>query len=72
VSLRLGIGADADGFGYAMDLGLPIPIAGPPPSMFNSDPIIKAESVWSGSLLRPGTLLSERRGTTVRVRGDDG
>jgi predicted ATPase len=73
VSLRLGIGADADGFGYAMDLGLPIPIKDPiPGSMFNSDPVIKAESVWSGALLRPSTLLSERRGSTVRVRDDDG
>lgn len=70
VALRLGFGAD-EGFGYALDLGLPIP-SGDPPSLFNRDPVLKAEAIWSGPLLRPGSLLTERRGPVVRVRTDDG
>jgi predicted ATPase len=63
VALRLGFAGD--GFGYAIDFGLPAPDA---TSMFGRDPEIKAESVWSGPVLRPGTLLSERRGGSVRLR----
>lgn len=71
IALRLGFASDADGFGYAVDFGQPIP-HGDPPSMFNRDPVIKAESLWSGPVLRPGALLTERRGPMVRVRIDDG
>jgi predicted ATPase len=71
VSLRLGFGSD--GFGYAIDFGLPQPDTGArDPSMFGRDPEIKAESAWSGPFLRPSTLLSERRGLGVRLRGDGG
>jgi len=63
VALRLGF--SGDGFGYAIDFGLPAPDV---TSMFGRDPEIKAESVWSGPVLRPGTLLSERRGGRVRLR----
>jgi predicted ATPase len=65
VALRLGFGGD--GFGYAIDFGLPRPDAS---SLFSRDPEIKAESVWSGPFLRPSTLLSERRGPSVRLRTD--
>ena len=68
VALKLGFAADADGFGYAIDFGLPVPAT----TMFGQDPVIKAEAVWSGPILRPATLLSDRRGPTARVRGDDG
>lgn len=68
VALRLGVGADASGFGYAVDFGLPVPSR----TMFGADPEIKAESVWSGPVLRAGSLLCERRGAASRVRGDDG
>ncbi|MEO5534530.1 MAG: AAA family ATPase [Pseudolysinimonas sp.] len=71
VALRLGFSSDSDGFGYAIDLGLPIP-QGAPPTMFGRDPVIKAESLWSGPVLRPASVLTERRGAVVRVRGDDG
>ena len=67
VALRLGFAGD--GFGYAIDFGLPAPDA---TSMFGRDPEIKAESVWSGPVLRPGTLLSERRGGSVRLRSEGG
>jgi predicted ATPase len=69
VSLRLGF--SGDDLGYAIDLGLPVP-AEAGPTAFGLDPEIKVESVWSGAILRPATLLSERRGPIVRIRGDDG
>jgi predicted ATPase len=72
VSLRLGFAGDD--FGYAMDLGLPVP---PPRSMgvasaFTLDPEIKRECTWSGPVLRPAAMLTDRRGGLVRVRDDDG
>jgi predicted ATPase len=66
VSLRLGFAGDD--FGYAMDLGLPTPSS----SAFGHDPEIKRECLWSGPVLRPSTLLVDRRGPVVRVRRDDG
>jgi predicted ATPase len=73
VALKLGFASDADGFGYAIDFGLPVPAGrSMPPSLFGRDPVIKAESLWSGPMLRQGALLTERRGPVVRVRTDDG
>ena len=66
IAVRLGFAGD--GFGYAMDLGIPVPGI----TMFGRDPEIKVESVWSGPLLRPSALLSERRGPSIRLRDDDG
>ncbi|WP_395638189.1 AAA family ATPase [Pseudolysinimonas sp.] len=68
VALKLGFAADAGGFGYAIDFGMSTPAQ----TMFGQDPVIKAEAVWSGPMLRPAALLSDRRGPTARVRGDDG
>ncbi|CAN5251660.1 AAA family ATPase [soil metagenome] len=62
IAVRLAFGADD--FGYAMDLGIPIPSE----TAFGRDPEIKVEAVWSGPFLRPSTLLSERRGGSVRMR----
>lgn len=67
IALRLGFAGD--GLGYAIDLGLPIPSN---LTMFGRDPEIKIESIWHGPVLRPSTLLSERRGGHVRVREPDG
>lgn len=67
VHLRLGFASDD--FGYAIDLGLPV---GGGLSMFNLDPEIKAESVWSGATLRPATLLTDRHGPLVRIRDESG
>lgn len=64
VSLRLGFSGDE--FGYAMDLGLPTPSS----SAFGHDPEIKRECIWAGEILRPATLLVERRGPLVRSRSD--
>lgn len=67
VALRLGFASDE--FSYAIDLGLPVPSDR---TMFGRDPEIKVESVWSGPVLRPSTLLTERHGPLVRIRGADG
>ncbi|KQP35508.1 AAA family ATPase [Pseudorhodoferax sp. Leaf274] len=70
VSLQLGFGSDApEGFGYAIDIGLPIPRS---TSVFNHDPEIKREAVWNGPFLRPASLLVERRGAALRIRGATG
>jgi predicted ATPase len=65
VNLRLGF--LGENVGYAIDLGLP-PL---PPEGFN-DPEIKLETVWAAPALRPASLLAERRGPHVKLRGDDG
>lgn len=67
VNLRLGF-ASGD-YSYAIDLGLPSPLSY---SAFNHDPEIKRECVWKGEILRPATMLTDRRGALVRVRTDGG
>ena len=67
VGLRLGFAADE--LSYAVEFGLPGPAG---PTMFSLDPEVKVESVWSGLLLRPGTLQTERHGSAVRVRDSSG
>src|SRR5688572_5073784 len=62
ISLKLGFASDA--FGYAIDLGLPVPGG----SVFDHDPEIKREVVWSGPSLRPSAVLVDRRGPFVRSR----
>jgi len=62
VSLRLGFASEQ--FGYAIDLGLPTPSS----SAFALDPEIKRECVWNGEILRPASLLVDRRGPLVRTR----
>jgi predicted ATPase len=66
VALRLGfVGED---FGYTIDLGLPEPSG----SAFVHDPQIKRECIYGAPVLRPGSLLVDRRGPLVRVRSDSG
>ncbi|HKB68885.1 MAG TPA: AAA family ATPase [Pyrinomonadaceae bacterium] len=66
VNLRLGFAGDD--FGYAIDLGLPSPSK----SAFGLDPEIKTECIWAGPILRPATMLVERRAWVVRTRNGDG
>jgi predicted ATPase len=66
IGLRLGF-ADDD-FGYAIDLGLPQEGG----TAFGLDPEVKRECTWSGPLLRPATLLTDRAGRFVRIRDADG
>ena len=67
--LRLGFAGDTGDFSYAIDLGKPAPDA---TSMFNSDPDIKREVIWSGPVLRPSAVLADRNNAIVRIRGADG
>lgn len=69
VSLRLGVAGDD--FGYAVDFGLPTPV---PETLtaFGLDPEIKRECTWSGPVLRPAAMLTDRRGGIVGIRDDDG
>jgi predicted ATPase len=70
-SLKLGIGSSsAEAFSYAIDLGMPISIPGG--SAFDHDPEVKSEMIWSGLLLRPSSMLVERRNAQLRVRSQDG
>ena len=66
VSLRLGFAGDE--FGYAIELGLPAPGAG----AFTHDPEIKRECVWTGPVVRPATVLVDRRGPLVKTREEAG
>jgi predicted ATPase len=67
--LRLGFAGAAGDFSYAIDLGKPAPDA---TSMFNSDPDIKREVIWSGPVLRPSAVLADRNNAIVRIRDADG
>ena len=69
--MQLRLGFNAEDFGYAVDLGYPNrdPKAG---SAFLLDPEIKHESIWSGDVLRPSSLLIDRRGPSLRAVNDAG
>jgi predicted ATPase len=68
VSIKLGFASED--YGYAIDLGLPI--RPPPPSWFTRDPVIKAESLWAGQLLKRTNAYAERTGPSVRIRDRTG
>jgi predicted ATPase len=65
VSLKLGF--SSEDYGYAIDLGLPI--AG---GKFGRDPQIKAESLWTGPLLKRANCFAERHGPSVTLRDKNG
>ncbi len=69
VSLKLGF-AGPD-YGYAIDLGLPQKIE-KSDLLFYRDPVIKAESVWTGETLKRANAFAERRGPLARVRNEAG
>lgn len=69
VALKLGFASQE--YGYAIDLGLPAPDRDPVnPTMFGQDPVIKAESLWFGPVLRPSTCSVKRNGPLVQVFND--
>lgn len=71
VSLRLGFATDD--LSYAIDLGLPqIPAFTVPGGAPVRDPEVKNETVWHGTILRPSTMLAERRSLAVRHRDATG
>jgi predicted ATPase len=65
VSLRLGFAGDD--FSYAIDLGLPPP----PAEAFDHDPEIKRECIWTGTMIRPSSVLVDRRGPLVKARAEN-
>lgn len=67
-AVNLQLGFSGSDFGYAIDLGLPVPGIR---SAFMLDPVIKRECIWSGPLLRPSSMLVDRHGASVRIRGKD-
>ena len=67
VGLKLGFASED--YGYAIDLGLAIPQAR---SLFNRDPEIKAEAVWTGEVLRRNNVFAARTGPGVQILDEDG
>ncbi|QQZ42394.1 AAA family ATPase [Pseudomonas sp. SK3(2021)] len=73
---RLQLGFTGEDFGYSIGLGLPdssghFMLPGhsmPIPSRFTLDPRIKRESIWSGPVYRPASVLVDRQGPMVRAR----
>jgi len=66
VGLKLGF-ASKD-YGYAIDLGMPIPAQ----SLFDLDPVIKAEAVWIGEMLSKRNSIATRVGPAVMGKDDKG
>ena len=66
VNLRLGFSGTE--YGYLIDLG------SPPPgdSAFSLDPEIKPELVWHGAVVRPASVIADRKFSLVRSRGSNG
>jgi predicted ATPase len=67
VGLKLGF--SSDDYGYAIDLGLPSSPAG---RRFGKDPVIKAESLWTGLLLGRANTFAQRKGPAVSLRDQEG
>ncbi|MDF1646669.1 MAG: AAA family ATPase [Legionellaceae bacterium] len=65
---RLRLGFSNHHFGYAISLGLPSPTT----SSFALDPEIKQESIWAGNSFRPASLLINREGPVIKIRGNQG
>ena len=63
--INLQLGFASDDFSYLIDLGLPTRDA---TSAFNLDPEIKREVVWSGPVMRPGSVLIKRKRAAVELR----
>jgi predicted ATPase len=75
ISLRLGFASDD--LGYLVDLGLPQQASGgghegSQASAFLRDPEIKREVVWTGPVMRPGSVLVRRRWGRVETRAPSG
>ena len=64
----LKLGFTSETYGYAIDLGP----ASNAPRAFPLDPQIKTEAQWTGALLGRDNLFAERRGPSVRIRGENG
>jgi len=65
ISLQMGFASDD--FSYLIDLGIP---PRSETSAFNLDPEIKRELIWSGDVMRPGTMLLKRKRQLVQLRNE--
>ena len=65
ISVKLGFSSES--YGYAIDLGLP-----PPERIFDRDPQIKVECLWTGLLLQRANAFAERHGPSVTLRDRNG
>ncbi|MCA0302483.1 MAG: AAA family ATPase [Proteobacteria bacterium] len=66
VALKLGFSSST--YGYAIDLGLPVGGA----TRFGRDPVIKAESLWTGPLLGRANTFAQRKGPVGSLRNPEG
>ncbi len=66
--VRMKLGFASSDLGYALELGLPMPGE----TAFNLDPQIKYETIFSGPLARPASMLVSRDNAVVKVRGQGG
>lgn len=67
VGLKLGFASED--YGYAIDLGLPVPVH---LSLFNRDPEIKTEAVWTGEVLRRNNVFAWRNGPSAQALDEKG
>jgi predicted ATPase len=67
ISLQMGFSGPE--YGYAIDIGLP---KQEQDSLFNGDPEIKTESLWTGETLGRSNEFAIRRGYSVRIRAETG
>ncbi len=67
-SISLKLGFSGSDYGYAIDLGLPLPSG----SQFSRDPVIKAESQWTGETISRSNVFAIRNGPSVRIRDETG
>ncbi len=63
ISLQMGFASDD--FSYLVDLGIP---PRDEASAFNLDPEIKRELIWSGEVMRPASMLLQRKRQAVLLR----
>ena len=69
VAVRLGVGGVTGELSYLVDLGIPVQSGH---TVFNRDPEVKREAVWTGPVMRPATLAARRRHASVEVRDEQG
>lgn len=69
VAVRLGVGGASGELSYLVDLGIPVQSG---ITVFNRDPEVKREAVWTGPVMRPATLAARRKHASVEVRDEQG
>ncbi|MGH1349185.1 MAG: AAA family ATPase [Methyloligellaceae bacterium] len=68
ISLKMGFAGED--YGYGIELGLPLPV--PYPTLFDMDPEIKRECIWTGETLGRANAFADRKGPAVNVRDESG